>query len=274
MARRQDHMLEALKASVDRSGSPAPGVRPVSADPAAPDRSGSPAPAPTGSWVRPASAVEAPVRGAGRGPLKLGTAAFLALQLGLLAASFGVGWLAAGGALPWRPEPVQAAEGPTPLAEATLQLGPVTSTAASGAAPASPAAAGRNGDDAARLTTPRNRAVPPTGTPATAADRALRDPANRFTVVAVQYNSDSAKIRGYADDTYQRLIAAGLPACLPLEVQRGARGTGIVVVVGAAPTTAALAGLTAELKGLPDPRTGRPMFQGPYEVSIDSVLRR
>ena len=141
MARRQDHMLEALKASVDRSGSPAPGVRPVSADLAAPDRSGSPAPAPTGSWVRPASAVEAPVRGAGRGPLKLGTAAFLALQLGLLAASFGVGWLAAGGALPWRPEPVQAAEGPTPLAEATLQLGPVTSTAASGAAPAAPAAA-------------------------------------------------------------------------------------------------------------------------------------
>ena len=114
MARRQDHMLEALKASVDRSGSPAPGVRAVSADPAAPDRSGSPAPAPTGSWVRPASPVEAPVRGAGRGPLTLGTAAFLALQLGLLAASFGVGWLAAGGALPWRPEPVQPPRAPPP----------------------------------------------------------------------------------------------------------------------------------------------------------------
>ena len=271
MARRQDHMLEALKASVDRSSAPAPGVSPAAAERAAPVRTGAATPAPTGSWVRPASPLDAPARGNTKGPLSLGTTAFVALQIGLLAAAFGVGWLAAGGALPWRPAPVQAATGPTPLAEATLQLGPVSSAASQGGSPAPRAASSGSVADPA-IQAPSQ--APPSGTPGTAADRALRDPANRFTVVAVQYNSDSAKIRGYAEDTYQRLLAAGLPACRPLEVQRGARGTGIVVVVGAAPTTAALAGLTAELKALPDPRTGRPMFQGPYEVSIDSVLRR
>ena len=140
MARRQDHMLEALKASVDRSSAPGLGVRPAAAERAAPVHTGAAAPAPTGSWVRPASPLVAPARGNTKGPLSLGTTAFVALQISLLAAAFGVGWLAAGGALPWRPAPVQAAMGPTPLAEATLQLGPVSSAPSQGGSPAPRAA--------------------------------------------------------------------------------------------------------------------------------------
>jgi hypothetical protein len=102
-----------------------------------------------------------------------------------------------------------------------------------------------------------------------AADRALRDPANRYTVQVVQYPSTSSKHRGYAEDTFQRLLEAGLPACSPLEVE-GA----LFLVVGAAPTTAALADLRKRLAVLPDPRTGRPMFNSPYEIRIDSLLRR
>ena len=285
MAKRQDHMLEALRASVGQdptpsqapshpagggfSAPPSVAVRPAPAPSAQPEPAGAPGAgsgaqdALTGSWVRPAG-------GGLRAPdarrLPLGTAAFVGLQLVLLAAAFGVGWLAAGGEVPGSPA---AASGsaplePTPLAQATFELLPAAQrpSQARGQAPSPSGAAAR-----AEAQAPARAGAP--SAVSSAADRALRDPANRYTVQVVQYPSTSAKHRGYAQDTFQRLVEAGLPACSPLEVD-GA----LFLVVGAAPTTAALADLRKRLAALPDPRTGRPMFNSPYEIRIDSLLGR
>lgn len=306
MAKRQDHMLEALRASVGQDPTPSqapsagsrgdtPAPRAAALRPAPSARAGSESPANgpqgappsaqdslTGSWVRPA---EAPARASSPRRLPLGTTAFVGLQLVLLAAAFGVGWLAAGGELPRSGASASAAVEPTPLAQATFDLlpeAPRSSAARSqggsrgtGASPQPPARAGasspgtsgaRTGGSSAVLSGARTDG---SSTVTSAADRALRDPANRYTVQVVQYPSTSSKHRGYAEDTFQRLLEAGLPACSPLEVE-GA----LFLVVGAAPTTAALADLRKRLAALPDPRTGRPMFNSPYEIRIDSLLRR
>jgi hypothetical protein len=330
MAKRQDHMLEALRASVGQDPTPSqapsagsrgdtPAPRAAALRPAPSARAGSESPANgpqgappsaqdslTGSWVRPA---EAPARASSPRRLPLGTTAFVGLQLVLLAAAFGVGWLAAGGELPRSGASASAAVEPTPLAQATFDLlpeAPRSSAARSqggsrgtGASPQPPARAGASspGTSGARTggsstvisgartdgsstvipgaRTDGSSTVLPgartdgSSTVTSAADRALRDPANRYTVQVVQYPSTSSKHRGYAEDTFQRLLEAGLPACSPLEVE-GA----LFLVVGAAPTTAALADLRKRLAVLPDPRTGRPMFNSPYEIRIDSLLRR
>jgi hypothetical protein len=330
MAKRQDHMLEALRASVGQDPTPSqapsagsrgdtPAPRAAALRPAPSARAGSESPANgpqgappsaqdslTGSWVRPA---EAPARASSPRRLPLGTTAFVGLQLVLLAAAFGVGWLAAGGELPRSGASASAAVEPTPLAQATFDLlpeAPRSSAARSqggsrgtGASPQPPARAGasspgtsgaRTGGSSAVISGARtggsstvipgartdgsSTVIPGartdgSSTVTSAADRALRDPANRYTVQVVQYPSTSSKHRGYAEDTFQRLLEAGLPACSPLEVE-GA----LFLVVGAAPTTAALADLRKRLAVLPDPRTGRPMFNSPYEIRIDSLLRR
>ncbi|MBL6721772.1 MAG: hypothetical protein ISQ08_10230 [Planctomycetes bacterium] len=281
MAKRQDHMLEALRASVgqdptpsqapsigSRAGTPAPGasaVRPAPTPTARPAGSGALPAGPqdtlTGSWVRPS---KAPATAASPRRLPLGTAAFIGLQMVLLAAAFGVGWLAAGGEVPGRRAPAagSASVEPTPLAQATFELLPTAPRPS-----AAPSRAGSSRGAGAAAQAPAPRQAPSAAT--SAADRALRDPANRYTVQVVQYPSTSPKHRGYAEDTFQRLVEAGLPACTPLEVE-GA----LFLVVGAAPTTAALADLRKRLASLPDPRTGRPMFNSPYEIRIDSLLRR
>jgi hypothetical protein len=318
MAKRQDHMLEALRASVGQDPTPSqapsagsrgdtPAPRAAALRPAPSARAGSESPANgpqgappsaqdslTGSWVRPA---EAPARASSPRRLPLGTTAFVGLQLVLLAAAFGVGWLAAGGELPRSGASASAAVEPTPLAQATFDLlpeAPRSSAARSqggsrgtGASPQPPARAGASSPGTSGPRTGGSSAVIPgartdgsstvlsgartdgSSTVTSAADRALRDPANRYTVQVVQYPSTSSKHRGYAEDTFQRLLEAGLPACSPLEVE-GA----LFLVVGAAPTTAALADLRKRLAVLPDPRTGRPMFNSPYEIRIDSLLRR
>jgi hypothetical protein len=330
MAKRQDHMLEALRASVGQDPTPSqapsagsrgdtPAPRAAALRPARSARAGSESPANgpqgappsaqdslTGSWVRPA---EAPARASSPRRLPLGTTAFVGLQLVLLAAAFGVGWLAAGGELPRSGASASAAVEPTPLAQATFDLlpeAPRSSAARSqggsrgtGASPQPPARAGASSPGTSGARTGGSSAVIPgartdgsstvlsgartdgsstvipgartdgSSTVTSAADRALRDPANRYTVQVVQYPSTSSKHRGYAEDTFQRLLEAGLPACSPLEVE-GA----LFLVVGAAPTTAALADLRKRLAVLPDPRTGRPMFNSPYEIRIDSLLRR
>jgi hypothetical protein len=318
MAKRQDHMLEALRASVGQDPTPSqapsagsrgdtPAPRAAALRPAPSARAGSESPANgpqgappsaqdslTGSWVRPA---EAPARASSPRRLPLGTTAFVGLQLVLLAAAFGVGWLAAGGELPRSGASASAAVEPTPLAQATFDLlpeAPRSSAARSqggsrgtGASPEPPARAGASSPGTSGARTGGSSTVIPgartdgsstvlpgartdgSSTVTSAADRALRDPANRYTVQVVQYPSTSSKHRGYAEDTFQRLLEAGLPACSPLEVE-GA----LFLVVGAAPTTAALADLRKRLAVLPDPRTGRPMFNSPYEIRIDSLLRR
>ncbi len=318
MAKRQDHLLEALRASVGQDPTPSqapsagsrgstPAPRAAALRPAPSARAGSESPANgpqgappsaqdslTGSWVRPA---EAPARASSPRRLPLGTTACVGLQLVLLAAAFGVGWLAAGGELPRSGASASAAVEPTPLAQATFDLlpeAPRSSAARSqggsrgtGASPQPPARAGASSPGTSGARTGGSSAVIPgartdgsstvipgartdgSSTVTSAADRALRDPANRYTVQVVQYPSTSSKHRGYAEDTFQRLLEAGLPACSPLEVE-GA----LFLVVGAAPTTAALADLRKRLAVLPDPRTGRPMFNSPYEIRIDSLLRR
>ncbi len=102
----------------------------------------------------------------------------------------------------------------------------------------------------------------------TAAESALLDPANKWTVVLAEYarNRDEA----IAEQTYQYLVAQGLPAAQTFN------GTRLFLVAGAAPDQKSLDGLVKtvkELKG-PPPLSKQGEFHDAYHRSIDTILKR
>jgi len=98
-------------------------------------------------------------------------------------------------------------------------------------------------------------------------DAALRDPANNYTVQAVEYADQRDIFRSYAQATYETLLEAGLPVVKPLLTDGK-----ILLVVGAGKTAAELKSLIRDLQQVPDPRGSGRLLQDPYVVQIRRVL--
>lgn len=103
----------------------------------------------------------------------------------------------------------------------------------------------------------------------TAVDRELYDRANRYTVLAITYDTNSPRNRELAAATVESFRAGGLPAARPQ-----ASGAALVVVVGAAPSQAELAALRDLVRQAPGPsgRTGEFSTAGIY--AIDNLIER
>jgi hypothetical protein len=98
------------------------------------------------------------------------------------------------------------------------------------------------------------------------ADLALWDRANRYTLVVVTY----AKGReDYAWATHDYLSEKALPVCTPIE-----KGKNLVVLMGAAPTSEALATLQRTVRELPGPNGEKRPFDDAYVEKIDTLVDR
>ncbi|QDU66683.1 hypothetical protein [Engelhardtia mirabilis] len=98
---------------------------------------------------------------------------------------------------------------------------------------------------------------------------ALLDRDNRYTVLAITYDTNSARNRELAGATVQAFRDAGLPAARPQ-----ASGAALVVVVGAAPTQEDLFDLREAVRGAaaPSGRVGEFSTAGIY--AIDNLIER
>lgn len=261
MARRNDHMLEALRASVDQENR----RRSMAAVPQRTQPQGE-SPGTEGDWIKPAAGPLPATATRTKRPesrLSLTGVTFVVLFLACVGGAFALGWLLAGGQLGSAQDASRStSEGDTVEATILRPGGGIPDLSPPAVAP------GRATPEAAAAAAPRQGA--PTAAPAVSpAELALRDPAHRFTLQVVQYNSQSERNRQYAGQAFEALEAAGLPVVGPLEV-----GGRLVLVVGAGARVADLQGLKAQVEAVLDPRSGRSMFRDPYEVRIDSVVRR
>lgn len=250
------NLLEAFKSSQAPAKAPEPQTptpvparkeAPSAPSPAAPPaRAQSAAPAPMSA---PASSLGAPKPPPGlrtrdaRPGFTLPPPAVLALiGVLLLACVFSVGrWSAS-----WGANEVEARQPPQ---QAAPQTPPATAPAqAEGNSPAP------------------TRAAPPPN--ATAADRALFDPGNKWTVQAIEYK-ESTRFRELAGKVYAALLAQNLPVCQPYS-----NGSSIYVVVGAAPNSADLERLLAQVRAATaqDGRKGE--FSTAYLRPIDKLIPR
>lgn len=105
--------------------------------------------------------------------------------------------------------------------------------------------------------------------PEAEADRALYDRANRYTVLAITYDTNSERNRELASATVAAFRALGLPAARPQP-----SGSALVVVVGAAPTQEGLAALRDDVRLAAGPN-GRPgEFSTAGIYPIDNLIER
>lgn len=104
--------------------------------------------------------------------------------------------------------------------------------------------------------------------PGTAAERALLDPNNRYTVKLAEYRKD--RDESVALDTLRWLLSQGLPAAARYE------GTRLFLLVGAAPSQVELDGLRDRLKTMngPPPLNKPAEFHDAYISSIDRLITR
>ncbi|QDU84292.1 hypothetical protein Pla163_13990 [Planctomycetes bacterium Pla163] len=96
----------------------------------------------------------------------------------------------------------------------------------------------------------------------------LLDPANRFTIQVATY-VDRASREVLAEETVAHLRANGVRAIGPLHV-----GGSLVVLAGAAPSTADLAPLLEALVVLPDPRGREGEYSSALVRNIDDLVAR
>ena len=186
-------------------------------------------------------------------PLGLGTLLFVASFAVVLA--FGSGWLLAGGKNPLQ-QTTQAGLGSlndmrtdfAAFQDPRPNIGQGTLNPVPGASSATPAQT-------------------PTQIQILGPDAALRDPANNYTVQAVEYADQRDIFRSYAQATYKTLLEAGLPVVKPLLTDGK-----ILLVVGAGKTAAELKSLIRDLQQVPDPRGSGRLLQDPYVVQIRRVL--
>lgn len=133
--------------------------------------------------------------------------------------------------------------------------------AAEGAPAGSPVAAA---DSAAAA-----RDVPPAAPAAERPDpdAALKDPRNRFTVMAVTYQ-DTEEQREMARATFSHLRRSGFPVFRPY-LRKGR----VLLMVGAAPRQSDLEDLQTRLRALRSPR-GALEFEDAYLVAIEDYVQR
>lgn len=293
MPKRQDHMLEALRASVGESSKPVPvgqnpalrrgvgedlqvdssqGAVPASRRHAAAESLGGIVPPEFSRVSAPPAPAPSPITAnspqARQVVLPLGLGTFLFVALFLLALSFGFGWLLAGGTNPWDQSPV-GGSGVTSAALGTQPGGVVPTTS-----PASPSMR----TDFAAFEDPRPLTVResnrgsteplPVATPQVLGpDKALLDPVNHYTVQVVEYADQRETFQNYARATYDTLIRAGLPAVQPLLTDGK-----ILLVVGAGKTASELKDLVRRLEQVPNRRGSGRLLPDPYVVPIHRVL--
>jgi hypothetical protein len=146
-----------------------------------------------------------------------------------------------------RDQPLDPAGISSPGAPAGAQQAP----AGAGSAPSSPAAPAANGEEGW-----------------TPAERALWDPANKYTVIVVEYTK--GRDEAIAEQTHQYLAGQGLAVA---QIYSGAR---LFLVAGAAPQSKNLDALCLKIKELKGPpplhRAGE--FHDAYIRSIDAILQR
>lgn len=107
-------------------------------------------------------------------------------------------------------------------------------------------------------------------TPVSAAEQALRDPRNVYTLKVADYVYNESSVRLAQDAARYLVDTAGLPACL---VQKGTR---VYLLVGAAPRQVDLDDLgrtVRQLKG-PPPISKPAEFHDAYVEKIDKVFQR
>ena len=112
--------------------------------------------------------------------------------------------------------------------------------------------------------------VRPEPTPVSAAEQALRDPRNVYTLKVADYVYNESSVRLAQDAARYLVESAGLPACL---VQKGTR---VYLLVGAAPRQVDLDDLgrtVRQLKG-PPPISKPGEFHDAYVEKIDKVFQR
>lgn len=193
-------------------------------------------------------------------PLGLGTLLFVASFIVVLA--FGSGWLLAGGKNPLE-KTTQAGLGPLGGSNAA-KSGSFNSMRTDFAAFKDPRP---NIEQGALNPVQGSSSTTPAQTPILGPDAALRDPANHYTVQAVEYADQRATFQSYAQATYNTLKKAGLPVVQPLLTDGK-----ILLVVGAGKTAAELKSLIRDLQQVPDPRGSGRLLPDPYVVPIQRVL--
>jgi hypothetical protein len=102
----------------------------------------------------------------------------------------------------------------------------------------------------------------------TAADTALLDPQNKYTIKMVEYTNNDASLE-LAKRVYVHLRDKGYPVCQPY-----VSGKSIHVMVGAAPRTPDLEKFLHDLKLLPGPGGKAGEFDSAYIVPIDRIVKR
>lgn len=163
----------------------------------------------------------------------------------------------------------EAAEGGQPLPSSAgrgsvdpLASGGTASSATGQANASTPTPTGASGGGAVPV-----RSEP---TPVSAAEQALRDPRNVYTLKVADYVYNESSVRLAQDAARYLVESAGLPACL---VQKGTR---VYLLVGAAPRQVDLDDLgrtVRQLKG-PPPISKSGEFHDAYVEKIDKVFQR
>ncbi len=104
----------------------------------------------------------------------------------------------------------------------------------------------------------------------TAADKALMDPVNKFTIQLIQYNNDAAG-KKLAQETAEYLRKQAIPVVSPISL-----GKSVILIADAKPRTEDLAGLLKHLKLLPgpNPQDKQTPFSSALVVNIDKIVKR
>lgn len=259
------NLLEAFKHSNPPPPTPAtPTPKPVAAQPSAPTpvvapitsgTSGAPAAATPAAAPRAASAPQAtgatnagglPPRRSNAPKFASPIALIVAAQVVLLVGAFFLGrWSKSFG------DGVEA-KGPADRVSLESALGDTsTSVVQPNVAP--------NNDTAGLLARPQNM---------TAADAALLDTRNRYTVKAIQYDANERSF-ALAKEVCAHFARRSLPVCTPYQ-----RGGSLSILVGAAANTADLEELQRAVKSIDSPNGTKGEFASAYIAPIDSVVKR
>jgi hypothetical protein len=104
----------------------------------------------------------------------------------------------------------------------------------------------------------------------TAADKALMDPVNKFTIQLIQYRNDDAG-KKLAQETAEYLRKQAIPVVSPIS-----SGKNVILVEDAKPRTEDLAGLLKHVKLLPgpNPQDKQTPFSSALVVNIDKIVKR
>lgn len=101
-----------------------------------------------------------------------------------------------------------------------------------------------------------------------AADAALLDPANRYTITAISYDANERNL-ALAKSVAAHFAKRSLPVCTPYQ-----RDKKLFVVVGAAPNTTQLEDLKRAVNNMDSPDGQKGEFASAYITPIDTIVQR